>query len=142
MTSKHQSTCFQLQKRVTLPHCPLCHKQSKDLQAVKNFLCVNCPTSHTSYTKQRAICTSSDELEASIDLFTVTQEGNVARHPPCHEHTKDSQVNNFLFVMCPTLHTSCMKQCAICSSNNESEASIDLFIVAQEDNVAPLPFAP
>ena len=95
---KHQSTCFQLHKRATLPHGPLRHKQTKDSQAGK-IVFYACKVRNFAYqlcTKQRAICAPSNEFEASIDLFTVAQEGDVAHRPLRHEQTRDSQVGNFV----------------------------------------------
>ena len=89
--------------------------------------------------KQFAFCASSDVLEASIER--LEKRTTLPRRPVSHGQMENSQATNFLCEKCPTLHTSCTKQRAICASRNELEASIDPFIVVKEGDIAPLPSA-
>ena len=109
---KHQSILLYLHKNATLSRRPLYHEQTKDSQAGKFFLCVKSPTSHTSCMKQRAICASSDELEASIDPFVLAQECDVAPSPSA-PRTNERFASRYFFwcVKCPISHTSCIAMC-------------------------------
>ena len=86
---------------------------------------------------------SSNALEASITLFSASKEGDVALSPSTPQ-AKERITSRQFFpgVKCPALPASCMKSHSISASRDNLEASIDLFLLAEEGTAALLPSAP
>ena len=86
---------------------------------------------------------SSDELEATMDPFTVAPEGDVAPSPSPLVKSKRS-ANRYLFAVGKPLrsHPTCIYFVPMSASSNALEASIPEFSAVKEGDVAssPSPF--
>ena len=83
---------------------------------------------------------SSDELEASIALFSATKEGDGASSPSLLVKIKDQQIG-VLFAMGKVLPSQPLSiyRVAISASSDELEASIAAFSATKEGDVASSP---
>ena len=83
---------------------------------------------------------SSDELEESMDSFTVAQEGDVASSPSPLLKNKDLQTSICLpWVNRSRSHPHCIYFVAMSASSNALETSIPEFSVVKDGDVASSP---